>query len=559
MKKQWSFVVVCCLFIVQLQAQCLDGNCWDGHGTFKYPSGAKYTGTFSKGKIHGKGILYFSNGNKYIGEWKNHYRDGQGKLIYTDGGEYTGQFKSSRFNGKGIFNYANGDRYDGNWEDDQASGRGTYQFKDGDRYEGEFKHGKFDGQGIMFYKDGAQYKGNWRNNRKNGQGVFVNASGKTTHGVWKDGSLNNTRQNTAIASTPSPSNSSSTTTHASVSAKLKNCNTSFCKNGKGEFLYRDGSRYVGTFLNGLPDGEGTCFYKNGDKYVGGWKNHAPHGKGIMYYRYGKVLGASWDKGRIIKTEYDVGNTVVDEHVEVDYNRDIKVWALIVGVARYEHMPTLKYTDDDAYQMYAFMKSPEGGALPDNQIRVLIDEDASRDNIIRAMRQMFLKADENDVVLFYFSGHGYDGSFIPADFDGYSNLLHHRTVKEILEQSKAKHKICFADACHSGSATSLASRAPSRTTDHYYRAFERSRGGIALLLSSKGEEFSLEDQGLRQGIFSHFLIRGLKGEADTNQNKIVSIQELYNFVHTSVKNYTANAQTPMLSGNYDANMPVAVIR
>lgn len=223
---------------------------------------------------------------------------------------------------------------------------------------------------------------------------------------------------------------------------------------------------------------------------------------------------------------------------------------------------MKYTDDDAYRYYAFLKSPEGGALPDNQIRVLIDEDATRNNILRAMKQVYYQADANDVILFYFSGHGFDGSFIPSDYDGYNNLLYHTDVKEILEKSAARHKICFADACHSGSAgsTALAARAPYENhLDRYYKAFEKSRGGIALLLSSKGEEFSLEDEGLRQGVFSHYLMRGLKGEADSNKDKIVSIQEIYQFVYTKVKSYTASAQTPVLSGAYDKNMPVAVLR
>ena len=48
--------------------------------------------------------------------------------------------------------------------------------------------------------------------------------------------------------------------------------------------------------------------------------------------------------------------------------DIQVWAVIIGVAAYDHMPALRYTDDDAYRMYAFFKSPEGGALDDDPER-----------------------------------------------------------------------------------------------------------------------------------------------------------------------------------------------
>jgi len=556
MKKLLSFVAAFLLATLQiLSAQCLEGNCWNGEGIHVYPSGAKYVGQFKSGKIHGKGVLYFSNGNVYNGDWVDHYRDGEGTLSYTDGGEYTGQFKSSQFNGKGIFKYPNGDRYNGNWADNKAEGEGTYKFKDGDRYEGTFKKGKFHGDGTMFYKDGAKYTGQWKNNQKNGSGVFTNTDGRSMNGEWIEGTLANNRNEVVT----SPVESESTTATSSSSA-LRDCNNSYCKSGKGEYKYTDGSRYVGTFLEGLPVGEGTVFYQNGDKYVGGWAKHAPHGFGIMYYRYGRVLGAQWRYGTVVKIEQDSGKDIVKEHIEVDEDKAVKIWAVVIGVARYNHMPALKYTDDDAYQIYAFLKSPEGGALPDEQIRVLIDEDATRANILRSMRQVFLQADENDVIVFYFSGHGYDGSFIPSDYDGYSNLLKHTEVQKILEESKAKHKICYADACHSGSADAMAMRQPyDNTLDKYYSAFKNSKGGVVLFMSSKEEEVSLEDHGLRQGIFSHFLIRGLKGEADTNQNKIITIQELYTFVQKKVKRYTANAQNPTLSGKHDGNMPVAVIR
>jgi len=65
--------------------------------------------------------------------------------------------------------------------------------------------------------------------------------------------------------------------------------------------------------------------------------------------------------------------------------------------------------------------------------------------------------------------------------------------------------------------------------------------------------------LRQGIFSHFMIRGMKGEADSNLDKIVTVQELYRFVSDNVTDFTGAFQSPMLKGDYDKNMPVSVIR
>ncbi|MFK8104151.1 MAG: caspase family protein [Saprospiraceae bacterium] len=565
MKKLMSLVVLSLLIALQTaSAQCIRGNCKNGKGTYKYTSGAKYVGQFKNGRINGNGILYFSNGNKYVGDWVNQYREGKGKLTYANGSYYKGSFKRSKFHGKGSMKSANGDRYEGDWKSDLQDGEGKYYYSNGDRYEGSFKKGKLNGKGKMFYNDGSKFVGTWLRNYKNGPGTFYKTNGKAVTGNWENGQLQHDqspeKEEVLIAqnTTENETNSNaSTVSSSSTKESLKDCNSIFCKTGKGQYIYGDGSRYVGLFKEGKPEGEGTCFYSNGDKYVGGWKRHAPHGEGIMYYQNGRVVGAKWSYGKPTK-RLDASQSVSEEYVEVDRNSEVKIWAVVVGVARYAHMPALKYTDDDAYHIYAFLKSPEGGALPDDQIKVLIDEDATRNNIIRTMRQVLLKADENDVVIMYFSGHGLPGAFLPIDFDGFNNKLDHDDIKKILDQSKAKHKLCLADACHSGSLMAMRSTVDN-TIKKYYDAFNQSSGGTALLLSSKGDEYSLEDGGLRQGIFSHYLIRGLKGEADKDKNKIVTITELYDFVYRKVRHYTGNVQTPTLTGSYDNGMPVSVVR
>lgn len=541
-------------FLQTASAQCIKGNCYDGQGTYVYRSGAKYKGEFRQGKIHGQGMLLFSNGNKYIGKWVDHYRQGEGRLVFTNGDEYNGGFHHSKFQGLGQMAFANGDRYNGHWTDDYMHGDGTYAYHNGDRYKGQFRKGKLEGNGTMYYSDGDRFVGKWKANLKEGQGVYYRSNGKEISGTWTDGQI--TEEESPYTS--SVTASSSTTSTENSSTGLLDCNNTYCKEGQGVYTYGDGTKWIGGFSEGQPEGEGICYYANGDKYVGGWKRHAPHGEGLMHYTSGRVMGAIWDYGRPVGPLDAENEEITSPAVEVEYNSSVKIWAVVVGVARYSHMPVLKYTDDDAYHIYAFLKSPEGGALPDEQIKVLVDDDATRGNIIKSMRELFLKADENDVVMIYFSGHGLPGSFLPFDYDGFNNKLYHEDIKQVFKESKAKHKLALADACHSG--TMLAMRAPlDRTLRDYYKAFEDSEGGTALLLSSKGDEYSLEDMGLRQGIFSHFLIRGLKGEADDNKDKIVSIEELYNFVHKKVTTYTGNAQTPTITGEYDPGMPVAVVR
>ncbi len=483
------------------QYQCISGNCFNGYSECVYPSGARFSGQFVDGKIHGEGTILFSNGDKYAGQWKDHQREGIGQFTFADGRVYKGQFVRNRFHGEGALSYPNGDRYEG-------------QFADG------LRHGK----GVLYQKDGNNLSGTWEFDQYRPE--------------WSKGIV------------------------LGDTANLRNCNVVYCAEGPGRFLYRDGSRYYGQFVKGLPQGAGMVYYPNGDRFEGEWKNHAPNGQGVMYYKSGKVLGAVWEGGKATKQLFYESEHFDRGGIAIERSSEVRIWAIVIGVAQYNHMPTLRYTDDDAYHLFAFLKSPEGGALPDNQVQLLIDEDATRHNILNAMRSVLLRADENDVVLFYFSGHGLQGCFLPADYDGVNNKLLHHEVREILMASRARHKLVLADACHAGTLQApLAARTGivGSALQTYYEAFDKSEGGLALLLSSKGEEYSLEDGGLRSGVFSHFLIRGLKGEADKDRNRIVTVQELYDFVFGHVRRYTAGVQSPVLSGQFDKNMPVGIVR
>lgn len=527
-------------------AGCEKGDCMNGYGVYVYANGSRYMGDFLSGKPHGKGILYMENGNKYIGHWIENFREGEGRFVYADGHEYRGQFQHDAFHGYGVMTYANGDRYEGSWAYDRQEGWGRYFFSNGQRYEGEFVAGRFHGQGTMFYADGSRFEGLWEFGKQHGDGTWIYPNGQRSTGQWVDG-------------IPKSEQDLPQTPQDGANPYDRNCNAVFCKDGTGTFTYSDGSRYLGEFLEGQPDGDGTVYYSNGDKYTGGWKQNAPQGRGTLFYKNGKVLTADWENGRPIR-ELNTDEPETPASPPPATSPEVKIWAVIVGVAQYQHMPVLRYTDDDAYQVFAFLKSPEGGALPENQIRLLIDEDATRLNIIQAMRDIFLRADANDVVIFYFSGHGLEGAFLPYDYDGLSNQLMHEEVRNIIIQSNAKHKLVVADACHSGGL--LAMRSGARidpSLDKLYAAFEESSGGLALLLSSKNEEYSLEDGGLRSGVFSHYLINGLKGAADFDQNKLITIGELYAYVEQKVQAYTARAQNPILKGQFDYNMPIGMIR
>ncbi len=479
-------------------------------------------------------------------------------------------------NGNGRAKLPNGDIYVGEWKQGLMDGEGLYTFKSGAVYTGDFKRGKLSGQGTMRYPDGAYYQGGWSNNRKHGQGKLVTPSGKTRKGRWAVGKFVGPVSTTQLASQekPTPAKPVKQRQEYTISSKpttstipFRDCNSIFCEEGSGRYTYRDGAVYEGEFEEGKPSGEGSVHYANGDVYTGGWDITGPDGAGTYQFANGKQVAGIWNMGKLVRrtyTESQVATNSKPQKSETPLRMNTKagdgkatMYAVVVGIGRYTAMQTLNYTDDDAYQMYAFLKSPEGGALSDEQVEILVDENATRTNIELALSEKLGQADADDIVVFYFSGHGVDGYFVPVDFDGINNLLSHKRVEQLLASSSAKHKLVLADACHSGGL--LAARNMSASSSRLYDAFTNSTGGTALLLSSRSEEVSLEANNLRSGVFSHYVMRGMKGEADTNRNRIVTVDELHKYVYDNVRQYTGYRQTPVISGTFDRAMPVASLR
>ena len=84
----------------------------------------------------------------------------------------------------------------------------------------------------------------------------------------------------------------------------------------------------------------------------------------------------------------------------------KVLAVIIGIADYKdpEIPNLSYADKDAKAFYDFLKSPNSGSVPDDQIAFLSGTRATRENILNEMTQLFKRALAEDLLIFYFSGH-----------------------------------------------------------------------------------------------------------------------------------------------------------
>lgn len=234
------------------------------------------------------------------------------------------------------------------------------------------------------------------------------------------------------------------------------------------------------------------------------------------------------------------------------------YAVIIGVSKYqaneEGVQDLPFADDDAAAVRDLLLSPAGGFRPGNVI-TLMNEDATNRNMRSALSTFLTRPRENDLVLIYFAGHGaadpnnpIDHYFIthdtkPKDMGGTAYPMWH--LRDVFTRTiKATRVVTFADACHS------AGIGPS-ADDNYNlvnQSFQRhgSEQGRAVLTASDLGESSLESPkwGGGHGVFTHFLLSGATGRADTDADGRITVQELFDYVTAQVKRETGGRQNPV---------------
>src|SRR5262249_8875155 len=122
----------------------------------------------------------------------------------------------------------------------------------------------------------------------------------------------------------------------------------------------------------------------------------------------------------------------------------------------------------------------------------------------AVRELF--ADDADIALLYFAGHGYiedTGGFLCAgDCKTGDDGLSLAEVMTLGNKSKAKNKIVILDSCHSGVAG-------NRAAD---QGVAEIKEGMTVLTASTAEQYAMEVPGGGAGVFTHLFVDALRGAA-----------------------------------------------
>ena len=141
--KKTILVIAAIFFTLNLFSQCLEGGCDNGFGIYKYSDGFTYKGGFLNGNRHGDGKFY-NKENKIVvdGEFKNNNLI-YGTMYHKDS-HYTGDFSDYKRHGKGVLYFEDGEKFVGEFENGDQHGYGAYYKANGEKYKsGMYEYGEY--------------------------------------------------------------------------------------------------------------------------------------------------------------------------------------------------------------------------------------------------------------------------------------------------------------------------------------------------------------------------------------------------------------------------------
>ncbi|BAY82873.1 hypothetical protein NIES267_23580 [Calothrix parasitica NIES-267] len=225
-------------------------------------------------------------------------------------------------------------------------------------------------------------------------------------------------------------------------------------------------------------------------------------------------------------------------------------ALLIGVSEYQPgLNPLPSAVRDVEAMREVLVNPEMGGFTDSNVTVL--KNPQPQNIRNAIYHLFANRQRDDLVLFYFSGHGIKddrGNLYFSTCDTRKNngklvtpsAIAARTLHDSINDSRSQRQIIILDCCFSGAiATGM-----SVKDDGSVNVEEQLGGkGRAILTSSTSTQYSFEQQDSELSIYTRYLVEGVNtGAADKDGDGQISIDELHEYAKSKVQE-ASPAMTP----------------
>lgn len=246
---------------------------------------------------------------------------------------------------------------------------------------------------------------------------------------------------------------------------------------------------------------------------------------------------------------------VDDLPSIKTKLNKSAYAIVIGIEQYrQKLPKADYAVSDAKLVSEYLSKVMG--YPEENIVTLINEHATKSDLEKYFEKWLSNnVEKESTVLVYYSGHGApnpssgDAYLVPYDGDpsfieqtGYSL----KRVYENLAKLPAKNIIVTLDACFSGAGGKSVSAKGSRAL---VRIEKTSARNIAILTASQDNQISSSYEDKGHGVFTYFLLKGIKELLGEDKNSKLELNELYNYIKPQVERTSRrlynNEQTPQL--------------
>lgn len=245
-------------------------------------------------------------------------------------------------------------------------------------------------------------------------------------------------------------------------------------------------------------------------------------------------------------------------------------AVVVGISDYQNknITDLQFAHEDAMAFAAYLTDPKGMNVDSQNVTLLINEEATAGRFISALYGLMESAREGDQTIIYFSGHGdvesttinqpgfllcWDAPSRVYMAGGTFGLAYLQEIIATLSLSGKNKVVVIADACRAGKLAGSSIGGSNATAANLAKQFANE----VKIMSCQPDELSLEGRswGNGRGVFSYYFLAGLKGMADKNNDRMVTLGEIERYLDDEVPNAVApHSQIPLTSGN--KNTPLA---
>ena len=255
----------------------------------------------------------------------------------------------------------------------------------------------------------------------------------------------------------------------------------------------------------------------------------------FYAKDEKPTPSVFEEKPIIKSD-------IDELPAIKAKSNKNSYAIVIGIENYrQKLPKADYAVADAKTMTEYLKKVMG--YPEENVVTLTNEHAAKSDFEKYFEKWLPNNVEKDGSIFiYYSGHGapnvktgdaflvpYDGDPAFIDQTGYSL----KRLYESLGKLQAKEIIVALDSCFSGAGgrSVIAKGARPLVMTMESLAIPSK---VAVLSASSGEQISSTYEEKGHGLFTYFMLKGIKGEGDANGDGAVEIGELFNYIKPQVE-------------------------